>query len=68
MTNPHYAAIARLSDLSVDQAEQWCHSREVSSGEALRIWTAAAGSAALADSIWSNEDFWTDARAALSDD
>lgn len=68
MTNPHYAAVTRLSDLSAEQAEHWCRSREVSADEALRIWIAADGSAALADSIWYNDDFWPDARAALSDD
>ena len=67
MTNPHYAEIARLADLSADQAEQWCHSREVSADEAQRIWIAAAGNAAIADSIWYNDDFWTDATDATDE-
>lgn len=64
MTKATYATIARLAGFSVSDAEQWCASHDVSATEAVRIWTAANGSEPLAQSIWENEDSWTDANNA----
>lgn len=59
-----YADIASLSgdSLTRSEAEQWCHSRDVSASEGLRIWKAANNSAASAQAIWEDESWWADAK------